>query len=145
MASPTWWTWVWVTSGSWWWTGRPGMLQSMGSQRVGHDWVTELNWTELNWHTSGMGSNAKGTILNVGEAMEQWKSLQKEYIQYDFIWSSRTGKRMEKCQKSSWFSVYTGNKGHEENSLGDVYVLILKESSETWACVQSVKTPWMFM
>ena len=32
---------------SWWWTGRPGMLQSMGSQRVGHDWVTELNWTEL--------------------------------------------------------------------------------------------------
>ena len=38
------WTWVWVNSGSWWWTGRPGVLQSMGSQRVGHDWVTELNW-----------------------------------------------------------------------------------------------------
>ena len=47
MASPTWWTWVWVNSGSWWWTGRPGMLQFMGSQRVRHDWVTELNWTEL--------------------------------------------------------------------------------------------------
>ena len=45
MASPTPWTWVWVNSGSWWWTGRPGMLQSMGSRRVGHDWVTELNWT----------------------------------------------------------------------------------------------------
>ena len=44
MASPTWWTWVWVNSGSWWWTGRPGALQSMGSQRVGHDWATELNW-----------------------------------------------------------------------------------------------------
>ena len=43
MASPTQWTWVWVNSGSWWWTGRPGMLQSMGSQRVGHDWATELN------------------------------------------------------------------------------------------------------
>ena len=40
------WTWVWVNSGSWWWTGRPGMLQSMGSQRVGHDRVTELNWAE---------------------------------------------------------------------------------------------------
>ena len=40
--------WVWVNSGSWWWTGRPGMLQSMGSQRVGHDWATEINWTELN-------------------------------------------------------------------------------------------------
>ena len=37
------WTWVWVNSGSWWWTGRPGVLQSMGSQRVGHDWATELN------------------------------------------------------------------------------------------------------
>ena len=40
-------TWVWVNSGSWWWTGRPGVLQSMGLQRVRHDWVTELNWTEL--------------------------------------------------------------------------------------------------
>ena len=46
MASPTWWTWVWVDSGSWWWTGRPTMLCFMGLQRVGHDWVTELNWTE---------------------------------------------------------------------------------------------------
>ena len=45
MASLTQWTWVWVNSGSWWWTGKPGMLQSMESQRVGHDWVTELNWT----------------------------------------------------------------------------------------------------
>ena len=46
MASPTQWTWVWLNSRSWWWTGRPGVLQSMGLQRVGHDWVTELNWTE---------------------------------------------------------------------------------------------------
>ena len=44
MASPTWWTWVWVSSGSWWWTGKPGVLQSMGSQRVGHNWATELNF-----------------------------------------------------------------------------------------------------
>ena len=43
MASPIWWTWVWVSSGSWWWTGKPGMLRSMGSQRVRHDWATELN------------------------------------------------------------------------------------------------------
>ena len=45
MTSLTRWTWVWVNSGSWWWTGRPGMLWFMGSQRGGHDWVTELNWT----------------------------------------------------------------------------------------------------
>ena len=44
MASPTQWTWVWVDSGSWWWTVKPGMLWFMGSQRVGHDWATELNW-----------------------------------------------------------------------------------------------------
>ena len=46
MASLTQWTWVWVDSGSWWWTGRPGMLWFMGWQRVGHDSVTELNWTD---------------------------------------------------------------------------------------------------
>ena len=50
MASLTWWTWwVWVNSGSWWWTGRAGVLQFMGSQRVRHDWATELNWTELSY------------------------------------------------------------------------------------------------
>ena len=47
MASSTQRTWVWVDSGSWWWTGRPGVLWLMGSQRVGHDWVTELNWRWL--------------------------------------------------------------------------------------------------
>ena len=46
MASPTQWTWVWVSSRSWWWTGRPVVLQSMGSQRVRHDGATQLNWKE---------------------------------------------------------------------------------------------------
>ena len=46
MESLTQWTSVWVNSRSWWWTGRPDVLRFMGSQRVGHDWVTELNWTE---------------------------------------------------------------------------------------------------
>ena len=49
MASPTQWTWVWVNSGRWCWTRRPTVLQSMGSQRVRHDWVTELSWTEFIW------------------------------------------------------------------------------------------------
>ena len=47
MASLTRWTWVWASSGSWWWTGKPGVLQSMGSQRIGHDWATELSTEEL--------------------------------------------------------------------------------------------------
>ena len=47
MASLTRWAWVWASSESWWWTGKPGVLQSMGSQRVGHDWAVELNWRPL--------------------------------------------------------------------------------------------------
>ena len=55
-----WWTWVWVNSGSWWWTGRPGVLRFTGSQRVGHDWATELtDWlntciTSIAFHRSGL-------------------------------------------------------------------------------------------
>ena len=55
MASQTQWTWVWVNSGNWWWTRKPGVLQFMGSQRVGHDWATELSWTDghfwLQWQS----------------------------------------------------------------------------------------------
>ena len=47
MASPTQWTWVWVDSRSWWWTGRPGVLRFIGSQRVGHYWATDLIWSDL--------------------------------------------------------------------------------------------------
>ena len=47
MASPTQWTWVWVNSRSWWWTVSPGVMQFKGSQRVGHDWATELNWLNI--------------------------------------------------------------------------------------------------
>ena len=72
MASQTQWTWVWINSGSWWWTGRPGVLRSKASQRVGHDWVTELNWTEpptnhwLSWGLSS-GSDGKESDCNAGD------------------------------------------------------------------------------
>ena len=62
MASPTQWAWVWVNSRSWWWTGRPGMLQSMRLQRVRHNWVTELNW-----------------ILNVSKC---WYKTKNNYLFY---------------------------------------------------------------
>ena len=59
MASLTKWTWVWVNSGSWWWTRKPGVLQSMGWQRVRHDWLTELNWILKNvvfgWYRYSVG------------------------------------------------------------------------------------------
>ena len=49
MATWTWWTCVWVNSGSWWWTGRPDVLRFLGSRRVRHDWTTELNWKKNNF------------------------------------------------------------------------------------------------
>ena len=66
MASLTRWTWVWVNSGSWWWTGRPGVLQLMVSQRVRHDWVTELKWTELNDSSLARASHKTMTRVSVG-------------------------------------------------------------------------------
>ena len=58
MASPTWWISVWVKFGGWWWTWRPGVLRFMGSQRVRHDWGTELKWTELSPHWDDSDSPA---------------------------------------------------------------------------------------
>ena len=62
MASPTQWTRVWVNSRSRWWTGRPGVLRFMESQRVGHDWATELNWTELLQLNNFLYSRNKTTL-----------------------------------------------------------------------------------
>ena len=63
MASPTWWTWVWASSGSWWWTGKPGVLQSMGSQKVRHDWATELMRWQISLHTHAHNWTFVLTIL----------------------------------------------------------------------------------
>ena len=64
MASPTWWTWVWTSSRSWWWTGKPGMLQSMWLQRVGHNWATELHWFSFYVIVHWFFSQFKPTLLN---------------------------------------------------------------------------------
>ena len=73
MASPSQWTWVWVNSGSWWWTGRPGVLQSMGSQIVRHHWATELNTSPVCnlpiWRVyiniSFFSLKCKGTLMTI--------------------------------------------------------------------------------
>ena len=79
MASPTLWTWVWVSSRSWWWIGKPGVLQSMGSQRVRHDWVTELNWTAMYiwyWcflvHMALLSSDIKFISSKMYSAVSPW-------------------------------------------------------------------------
>ena len=75
MASPTWWTWVWVNSRSWWWTGRPGVLRFMGSQRVRHDWATELNWIWLSaWVFAPMIQNSTCHEIKAGSNL--WSIFQ---------------------------------------------------------------------
>ena len=73
LASLARWTWVWVNSGSWWWTERPGMLQFMGLQRVGHDWATELNWTE------GYGQEKDWEYISFEINTCSYKELKKKY------------------------------------------------------------------
>ena len=83
MASLIWWTWVWVNSRSWWWTGRPGMLRFMGSQRAGHDWATKLNWT---------GKTIALTMWTfVGKVMSQL---------FNMLWPFYTRQRMQKWDLS---------------------------------------------
>ena len=67
MASLTRWTWVWVNSGSWWWTGRPGVLRFMGSQRVRHGWATDLIWSDESY-----SSSSKGFLPTVVDIMVIW-------------------------------------------------------------------------
>ena len=79
MASPTQRTWVWVTSGSWWWTGKPRVLQSMGFQKVGHDWATELNCPFISWNKPfDSGESEKKIIIwrRQIQSTQQGKRLQ---------------------------------------------------------------------
>ena len=75
MAPPTWWTWVWLSSRSRWWTEKPGILQSMGLQRVRHDWVTELNWIEMDF----------------AERATDWVQLQIQQEKVGFIFKEQDG------------------------------------------------------
>ena len=75
LASLTQWTWVWVSSRSWWWTGKASMLQSMGWQRAGHNWATELNWTELYKQYEILFSFMKS--ISTQEETEPKKGLQR--------------------------------------------------------------------
>ena len=68
LASPTQWTWVWVNSGNWWWTGRPGVLRFIGSQRVGQDWATKLNWSACNAEDPG---SIPGLGRSAGEGLAE--------------------------------------------------------------------------
>ena len=91
IASPTGRTWVWVNSGSWWWTGRPGMLRFMASQRVGHDWATELNRTELsNYHILKkvkLQLKCKKDLCSVHRRCCDWLNISKVFCEVS-CWES---------------------------------------------------------
>ena len=102
MASLTRWTWVSVNSGSWWWTGRPGVLRFMGSQRVGHDWATELNWTLAKLLLVNISQSLKASVtscfvfqLNGAfdfyvRHMKHGSCLKKEKISLEYyVWISK--------------------------------------------------------
>ena len=81
--------WVWVNSGSWWWTGRPGVLRFMGSQRVRHDWATELNWTEslysLRKATRNLGTRKSTSKKHIC----LWNMGQRSMINKKIPWSRK--------------------------------------------------------
>ena len=99
-------TWVWVNSRSWWWTGRPGVLQFMGSQIVGHNWETELNWTEYpnsigvllarkkevwrmaaGWATKGICHWAE-LLFQIREAISSWDAEKGFWGSRHKIWAN---------------------------------------------------------
>ena len=91
MASVTRWMWVWVNSGSWWWTRRPGVLRFMGLQGVGHDWATELDWTELKcgerW-VIGQIPDAKLIWLGPGRSVFKIQIFSGELSHFIMLWST---------------------------------------------------------
>ena len=86
MASPTQCTWVWASSRSWWWTGQPGLPQFMGSQRVRHDWATELNWTNL----LAVQGTLKNLLQHNLKASILWHSIFMVQLSYPYMTSGKT-------------------------------------------------------
>ena len=86
MASPTRWTWFWASSQSWWWTGKPGVLQSMGLQRVIHNWATELNWTEsLFWQEVNFSVNQLDLFEVCFQVLRNVKSSLYSRVSLDLV------------------------------------------------------------
>ena len=117
MASLTQWTWVWVNSGSWWWTGRPGVLQSMVSQRVGHDWATELNWTDSR-HQPDRASTSLSTDYTVPWGKNSYCSsldLASALIQSTVAWGRDTPcttPARDKHHETKWELWTVGSSAH---------------------------------
>ena len=96
MASPTRWTWVWASSGSWWWTGRPGVLQSMESQRVRHSWVTDMKNTRYKVSVLSVVLALKQKYRPMGQDREPRDKLTHLWVPY--FWQRRQEYTMRQKQ-----------------------------------------------
>ena len=107
MASPTRWTWVWVSSGSWWWTGRPGVLQSMGSERIRHGWATELNG-RVKHQSDGSGSQSSQLLSWEAVEVKAWKRgevrepTRNKWEFQQVCWAHSSGITVSSDWKSGW-------------------------------------------
>ena len=118
------WTWVWAWSRSWWWTQNPGMLQSMGSQRVRHDWVTELNWTELRKNKAKLSSSRSQRVSH------NWATKHGTYYQVldgitDSVHTSFSKLRAIVKDKEAWHAAVHG-VAKSQTWLSDRTITIIK-------------------
>ena len=90
-------TWVWVSSGSWRWTGRPGVLWSMGSERVRHDWETELNWAELTFLVPLLILHLRQVLHYFHPSFGSIQSLQPHKWLENFFWKGSDSKYFSLC------------------------------------------------
>ena len=119
MASMMQWIWVWVNSGSWWWTGRPGVLQSTGSQGVGHDWATELNWW-LSGKESACSAGDTGLIARSGRSpcRRKWQ-LTPVFLPGKFYGQKRLADCSPRCRRRVGRNLAT--KPQQQMVWGGVY------------------------
>ena len=117
-------TWVWVNSRSFWWTGRPGVLRFMGSQRIGHDWVTELNWTEHTRSVHKPNNSLTVTELRSHEERLAW-------------WINGYGNQPSRWPQENHISWYS----HPCVLLAQTITVLRCETKQTqkWRCVTSGK------
>ena len=128
MASLTRWTWVWVNSRSWWWIRRPGVLQFVGSQRVGHDWATELNWIWASFpgsvgKESACSAGNLGSIPGSGRSLGEGNGnpLQSSALETDW-WASvhevaKSWTRLSNWTELNWIKIHIGLNNKDGNNI----------------------------
>ena len=130
MASPTQWTWVWASSGCWWWTWRPGMLQFMGSQRVRHDWETELNWL---YFITGVWEMHRTTTFFKKTGAHSWHPWFIKYIEVPLpLLCLVSGYHNRKVKVNKKDALKTSLKKHFSFANGGIFVELCVLSFIPW-------------